>query len=917
MADVYHIYALDIDRETTAPRWAGIVRGLEIQLGTAPELANSVIDLDWVRLTTRGTVLAPLSWSNMGGAVSLVAVQSETGDQVQLAPGGLGPGATFAASGSYNWDYGFLPPGTWTITARSGSRTSNAVTLVVDAAPVIQITEPDATGGRDWATTVLADAWDMTNIEDVTRYGRMYQIVTGVFGENGLEGQSRGGNAGDPPSPFVNLLDNWEKPATSYPNIDANTYHRLSFTIQTDHPELVGNQALSATWGSVARVIWAKPTGRSRVSQDLFIMDGIPNTFTMDLAAMNSTAEVEEEVPGDLGPAWNGTDISTFAIRLNESYMSRGFRLANVKVAADDEPNGNGFFIVKWNASDATFTRAVPNGNGAETHVALYYDTDLDPTNKTLIAANIPVTNAKYAWDVAGLPPGVYYIYAVISDTAGNSQGRYAGGPVRVGGFAASLRTDSNQNGLPDWFEARYGATNPNADADGDGVSNLAEYQAGTNPLTSNVWSLSEGATGFFNQRLALANPDSAPADVTVTYLRPGGQPPITRLYSLLPYGRLTVNVNEIAGLRSNEVSTVVTTNNGGVVAERTMFWGDQWYGGHTGKALQNPSTEWFLAEGAANSRFSTFILLANATATVAHPTLTFLREGASALVYTPPALQPFSRLTVFTNDDVPGLTGAFSTRITSDVPITAERSMYFNGPKPMEGGSEAAAVTKAEKHWYVAEGATGFFDEYVLMANPNPTETIAMVRYLLPSGPSAPVAWKLPPNSRTTLEVKAQPGLASTEVSVEINANQDIVVERAMYWPAGNWIESHASAGITETGTLLALAEGEVGGSRGFESYILIANPSAQAAAVTLTFLREGGRAPITSGAFTVGAGARVSRAIGEFVGPGKLASGEKVGILISSTNGVPIVAERAMYWNGGGVFWGGGSNETAFTLK
>jgi hypothetical protein len=191
------------------------------------------------------------------------------------------------------------------------------------------------------------------------------------------------------------------------------------------------------------------------------------------------------------------------------------------------------------------------------------------------------------------------------------------------------------------------------------------------------------------------------------------------------------------------------------------------------------------------------------------------------------------------------------------------------------------------------------------------------MVRYLLPSGATAPVAWKLPPNSRTTLEVKAQPGLAATEVSVEINADKDIVVERAMYWPAGNWIESHASAGITETGTLLALAEGEVGGSRGFESYILIANPSGQAASVTLTFLREGGRAPITSEPFTVGAGTRVSRSVGEFVGPGKLASGEKIGILITSVNGVPVVAERAMYWNGGGVFWGGGTNETAFTLK
>ena len=44
---------------------------------------------------------------------------------------------------------------------------------------------------------------------------------------------------------------------------------------------------------------------------------------------------------------------------------------------------------------------------------------------------------------------------------------------------------DTNSNGIPDSWEAIYGVTNANADPDGDGQNNLAEYNANTNPTNA------------------------------------------------------------------------------------------------------------------------------------------------------------------------------------------------------------------------------------------------------------------------------------------------------------------------------------------------------------------------------------------------------------------------------------------------
>src|SRR5262249_8961356 len=156
--------------------------------------------------------------------------------------------------------------------------------------------------------------------------------------------------------------------------IDATTYHRLTFTLLMDHPEL-GSDILSNFWGGIARVIWNTGSGDFRVTQDLVPLNGIPNTFTLDLATLSDTTTQIEGQGGHPGRPWAGA-MRVFWIRVNEGAAQRWFRLSNLRIAADDEPNGNGFFMIKWRTFDSTGSREIPSANGADAGVDLYYDTD-------------------------------------------------------------------------------------------------------------------------------------------------------------------------------------------------------------------------------------------------------------------------------------------------------------------------------------------------------------------------------------------------------------------------------------------------------------------------------------------------------------------------------------------------------------
>jgi hypothetical protein len=304
-----------------------------------------------------------------------------------------------------------------------------------------------------------------------------------------------------------------------------------------------------------------------------------------------------------------------------------------------------------------------------------------------------------------------------------------------------------------------------------------------------------------------------------------------------------------------------------------------------------------FLAEGATGAFFHTAIALANPDTTLAATAVLTFERGDGTQARRSIAI-PAGRSAVVDVGAVPGFEAAdVSTTVESDRFLGVERSMTWGTAEGAPYGSHAETSTAAPSQtWFLAEGSTVVgFDLFYLLQNPQATTTNTTVRFLLPSGTVVTRTYDLAPGSRTTIYVNQVAGLDETDVSGDITADAPIVVERAMYRgaPGQPFALGHASMGVRAAATSWFLAEGATGTF--FDLYVLIANPGSTAATVQAQFAKPDGST--VTRAYTVGPNSRFSVYVDDI--PGLAAT--PVATTLTSTNSVPIVAERAMYWPGG----------------
>ena len=211
--------------------------------------------------------------------------------------------------------------------------------------------------------------------------------------------------------------------------------------------------------------------------------------------------------------------------------------------------------------------------------------------------------------------------------------------------------------------------------------------------------------------------------------------------------------------------------------------------------------------------------------------------------------------------------------------------------------GIVGRAEAQGYRRWYLAEGAANtFFNETILIGNPNATAANVTIR-LLPQDqpPLAPIAIVVPATSRYTFNVNGVAGLPPGAVSAIVeSADADIVVERSMTWPGAAQRGGHNSGGVLAPAAQWYLAEGVTGF---FQTFVLITNTSSTTeAAVEVTFLRESS-GPLVK-LYTIPANGRHTIYVNEQVtdAQGRPMS-EPFSTVVRQTNGADLVVERAMY--------------------
>ncbi len=301
-----------------------------------------------------------------------------------------------------------------------------------------------------------------------------------------------------------------------------------------------------------------------------------------------------------------------------------------------------------------------------------------------------------------------------------------------------------------------------------------------------------------------------------------------------------------------------------------------------------------YFAEGAANSFFTTRFALFNPNDTAATVMLEYLGSNGST---------SGNQLTLdahaWTNVTLTADSGSvpdndFSTVIESDQPVIIDRTMKWDSSG--YGSHAETAIDAPETTWYLAEGSTGgAFDLFYLLQNPGETPANVTVNYLRPA-PLPPIVktYIVDPRSRRTIWVDQEgPGLAQTDLSAKITSDQPILVERSMYFstPTQPFAAGHEGAAVSAPATSWFLAEGATGSF--FDLFVLIANAESTDAQIKVTYLLPND-VPVVKH-YTVAANSRVTINVD---GEDPRLVDTPVSTIVESTNAVPVIVERAMWW-------------------
>ena len=191
---------------------------------------------------------------------------------------------------------------------------------------------------------------------------------------------------------------------------------------------------------------------------------------------------------------------------------------------------------------------------------------------------------------------------------------------------------------------------------------------------------LAEGTTAWgFTTYVCVQNPSDSEAEVTLTYMTPGGAVPQAP-FKMAANSRKTVKVNEAAGMWPTDLSTMVHSDRP-IIAERAMYW-DSGTGEacHASIGLDSAHMSFLLPDGQTSNGFETYTCVQNPNPGAVTVRVTYLLEGGGSPVSFTDEIPKNSRKTYNMADR--GVAGRASVMVESldgGRPVIAERAMYWN----------------------------------------------------------------------------------------------------------------------------------------------------------------------------------------------------------------------------------------------
>lgn len=351
-----------------------------------------------------------------------------------------------------------------------------------------------------------------------------------------------------------------------------------------------------------------------------------------------------------------------------------------------------------------------------------------------------------------------------------------------------------------------------------------------------------------------------------------------------------STTITAVAPAQAAGLVGVTVANPGGGIATKAA-----WY---SYEAPKEPAAfVRYFAEGAQGGFFDTRFALANphAIPVSVQATFTDVFGQESRMDVEVPA---GSRVTV-DRTNMPALASdAFASKFESSLELGIDRTVVWDNGTPYGAHSETG-IASPRTVWYFAEGAThSGFDLFYLLQNPADTAAEVLVRYMLGTGEVVEKVHVVGARARTNIWVNHDDrALASAEVSAQLVSlnGVPIVAERSMYQNTEGQLftAGHNSGGIAEPATRWFLAEGATGDY--FDTFVLVANPNPTAATLLVTYLLPDA-APLRA-TYTVAPNSRFT-IWADHEHP-RLKKTD-LSVIVASTNGVPVIVERTMWWPG-----------------